>query len=104
MEKLIKYEEALNVAIQILPEGNEVADTLEEIVKDIGEEISAKTVVKSCPYCRNKRFWGPETDDDPAITVEIELEGKLFVRHILQDEGIEIPINFCPICGRDLRV
>jgi len=44
MSKLIKYEEALNVAIQLLPEGNEVADTLEELVKDIGEKISAKTV------------------------------------------------------------
>ena len=59
---------------------------------------------KSCSYCRNERFWGPDTDADPAITVEIELEGKLFVRHILQDEDIEIPINYCPICGRDLRV
>ena len=44
MSKLIKYEEALNVAIQLLPEENEVIDTLEEIVKDIGEKINAKTV------------------------------------------------------------
>lgn len=63
-----------------------------------GEIMSAAML---CPYCRGNQFWGPETDDDPAMTVEIE-EGKLFVRHMLQDEDIEIPINFCPICGRKL--
>ena len=38
-EKLIQYEEALNVAIQIPPKENEVVDVLEELVTEIGKQI-----------------------------------------------------------------
>ncbi|OLF70799.1 hypothetical protein ACX53_00295 [Loigolactobacillus backii] len=27
---------------------------------------------KLCSYCQGNRFWGPDTDADPAITVEVK--------------------------------
>ena len=43
-EKLVSYEEALNVAVQMIG-NNEVSDVLEEIIKEIGDFIDG---TKTC--------------------------------------------------------
>jgi hypothetical protein len=60
---------------------------------------------KGCPHCIKGIDISPKNSED--LGIELHSGSKHLVVYAKDKDGwdtsISVPINFCPICGRDLR-
>jgi len=99
--------------------GVKTLSEIEKAIKDFTKALNAFNTVcvkalqkkqereKGCGYCKtNKSLYFDKQGNNPNLKeVYIEGDGNLSVTPYLCDvtETIQIKLNFCPMCGRDLR-